>query len=72
MDLFLSHATDAAGIAWGIKSRSSRIKDIKSTIVLRAASSRDIFGVVRIIRKELQKQKIMDKTSQVWYIDLIR
>ncbi|KAG2058712.1 hypothetical protein BDR06DRAFT_968239 [Suillus hirtellus] len=64
MDLFSLHATNAAGITWHIKSHSSRIKDMKSTIIPRTASSRDIFRVVRIIAKELQKQKMMDKASQ--------
>jgi hypothetical protein len=58
-DLFISHAANATGITWGIECHGCRIEDIKSTFVLRTASSRDILWVVGIIQEELKEQKVL-------------
>lgn len=71
LDLFVLYATNATGITWGIERSSCRIEDIKSTFVLRTASSRDILWVAGIVREELREQKVPDKVSQMRYIDLI-
>lgn len=62
-DMFTSHATNAAGIAWGIEHCGSRIKDTKLAFMLRAASSWDVFGFAGIIGVELRKQKVSDEAS---------